>query len=350
MELGGSSLPHSQESTTCPYPSQINPFRCPNHFWQVQVVCFLIGLRTYQHPGTICAAWWLLSQWFSDNLLRYLLFYCQMLVVTIHCQLVAVSYRHVGITNSMEQSPWELIASQMVRKFPVLRNPRSLLWSQEPITCPHSEPYEPSSHSPSVFLSDPFKYYPLTMPKSLKWSLFFRFCHNNNVHIFLLPSEVPWSDHSSMPHGLSVWGTLIWSLQSYLVSSTNHEAPHAFFFLWSLLFHLRSKSLPQCHILVCCLCPSHKVRAQVTCPYKRSKMTWHVCRGSLNDEAGLSWWGWPAFHWYVIHLSADFTSEWLSSLWSVDDGKKTAVLQQLEGQDTDFVPCRQFIWSLWQTN
>jgi len=31
MELGG-SLPHSQESTTCPYSSQINPFLCPSHF------------------------------------------------------------------------------------------------------------------------------------------------------------------------------------------------------------------------------------------------------------------------------------------------------------------------------
>jgi len=30
MELGG-SLPHSQEYTTCPYPSQINPFLCPSH-------------------------------------------------------------------------------------------------------------------------------------------------------------------------------------------------------------------------------------------------------------------------------------------------------------------------------
>jgi len=32
MELGG-SLPHSKESTTCPYPNQINPFLCPSHFW-----------------------------------------------------------------------------------------------------------------------------------------------------------------------------------------------------------------------------------------------------------------------------------------------------------------------------
>jgi len=132
-------------------------------------------------------------------------------------------------------------------------NPRSLPWSQEPITCPRSEPREPSSHSPSLFLSDRFKYYPLTMPESLKWSLFFSFCHNNHVHIFLLTSmphgssvwgtliwslqyatwfisvryldlitlvcplvhqcKVPWSDHASMPHGPSVWGTLIWSLQ-----------------------------------------------------------------------------------------------------------------------------------------
>jgi len=51
MELGG-SLPHSQESTTCPYPSQINPFLCPSHFSQAQLVSFLVGLRTYQHSGT----------------------------------------------------------------------------------------------------------------------------------------------------------------------------------------------------------------------------------------------------------------------------------------------------------
>ena len=50
MELGG-SLPHSQESTTCPYPSQINPLLCPSHFWQAQLVSFLVGLKTYQHPG-----------------------------------------------------------------------------------------------------------------------------------------------------------------------------------------------------------------------------------------------------------------------------------------------------------
>ena len=31
MELGG-LLPHSQVSTTCPYPSQISSFLCPSHF------------------------------------------------------------------------------------------------------------------------------------------------------------------------------------------------------------------------------------------------------------------------------------------------------------------------------
>jgi len=51
MEDGG-SLPHSKVSTTCPYPSQINPFLCPSHFWQTQLVSFLVGLRTYQHLGT----------------------------------------------------------------------------------------------------------------------------------------------------------------------------------------------------------------------------------------------------------------------------------------------------------
>jgi len=52
MELGV-SLPHSQQSTTCPYPSQINPFFCPSHFWQAQLLSFLPGLRAYQHPGII---------------------------------------------------------------------------------------------------------------------------------------------------------------------------------------------------------------------------------------------------------------------------------------------------------
>ena len=46
MELG-SSLPHSQEPITSPYPSQIGPFLCPLHFWQ-RNFSFLVGLRTYQ--------------------------------------------------------------------------------------------------------------------------------------------------------------------------------------------------------------------------------------------------------------------------------------------------------------
>ena len=50
MELGG-PLPQSQVSTTCPYPSQINPFLCPSPFWQAQLVSFLVQLQTYQHPG-----------------------------------------------------------------------------------------------------------------------------------------------------------------------------------------------------------------------------------------------------------------------------------------------------------
>ena len=52
MELGR-SLPHSQQSTTCPYPNQINPFLCPTHVWKAQLVSFLVGLRTYQHTGNI---------------------------------------------------------------------------------------------------------------------------------------------------------------------------------------------------------------------------------------------------------------------------------------------------------
>ena len=45
-----SSLPHPQQFTTSKYPSQIKPFLCPSHFWLAQLVSFLIGLRTYQHP------------------------------------------------------------------------------------------------------------------------------------------------------------------------------------------------------------------------------------------------------------------------------------------------------------
>ena len=52
MELWG-SLPHSQQSTACRYSSPINPFLCPSHFWQAQLVSFLVGLRTYQHPDII---------------------------------------------------------------------------------------------------------------------------------------------------------------------------------------------------------------------------------------------------------------------------------------------------------
>jgi len=48
MELGV-SLPHAQESTTYPYSIQINPFLCPSHFGQAQLVSVLVGLRTYQH-------------------------------------------------------------------------------------------------------------------------------------------------------------------------------------------------------------------------------------------------------------------------------------------------------------
>jgi len=53
MELVGGSFPHSQGPTTCPYPIQINPFLCQSHFWQAQIVSFLVALRTYQHPGTL---------------------------------------------------------------------------------------------------------------------------------------------------------------------------------------------------------------------------------------------------------------------------------------------------------
>ena len=135
----------------------------------------------------------------------------------------------------------------MVRKFPTLQNPRSLLWSQEPITCPHSEPYEPSSHSPSLFLSDPFKYYPLTMPKSWKLYFFLGFATTTMSTFFLsqvcriVPQcEVCWSDHSSMPHSPSVWGMLIWSLQ---------------YATWSISVRYLDLVTPVCHMVHQCEVP-----------------------------------------------------------------------------------------------
>ena len=52
MELVG-SLPNSQQSTTCPYPKQINPLFCRSHIWQARLLSFLVGLRTYQHLGIL---------------------------------------------------------------------------------------------------------------------------------------------------------------------------------------------------------------------------------------------------------------------------------------------------------
>jgi len=52
MELAG-SLPHSQKPTTCPYPSQINPFLFPSKCWQLLLVYVLVGLKSYQHRGII---------------------------------------------------------------------------------------------------------------------------------------------------------------------------------------------------------------------------------------------------------------------------------------------------------
>ena len=52
--LQGDSLARGpQESTTCPCPNQINPFLRPSHFLHAQLVSFLVGLRTYQHPGGV---------------------------------------------------------------------------------------------------------------------------------------------------------------------------------------------------------------------------------------------------------------------------------------------------------
>ena len=51
----GDSLPHLQQPTTCPYPSQINPFLFASHFRKARLLSFLVGLRTYQHRGNNCS-------------------------------------------------------------------------------------------------------------------------------------------------------------------------------------------------------------------------------------------------------------------------------------------------------
>ena len=56
IELGG-SLPHSQGPPLFICLRQIWPFLCPSHFWQARLVSFLVGLRTYQHPGSEIASW-----------------------------------------------------------------------------------------------------------------------------------------------------------------------------------------------------------------------------------------------------------------------------------------------------
>jgi hypothetical protein len=56
------------------------------------------------------------------------------------------------------------------------------------------------------------------MPGSSKWSLSLRFPHQNPVYTSPLP-------HTYVPHAPPISFFLIWSLQQYLVSSTDNKAP-----------------------------------------------------------------------------------------------------------------------------
>ena len=85
----GFSLPHSQQSTTCPYPSQISPFLCPSHCRQSQLVSFPVGLRTYQHPGIITSIRYLnkckiLSPNQSNDILQHECLYVQYICLTFN--------------------------------------------------------------------------------------------------------------------------------------------------------------------------------------------------------------------------------------------------------------------------
>ena len=105
MELGV-SLPHSQESTTCPYPSQINPFLCPSHFWQAQLVSFLVGLRTYQHPCRVLR-----------NTVRTITTVLQWRIITTNSEVRLKD----GITNAVASPLTILLPSKFPVTFEVLK-------------------------------------------------------------------------------------------------------------------------------------------------------------------------------------------------------------------------------------
>ena len=71
----------------------------------------------------------------------------------------------------------------------------SLPYSKVPATCPYPEPAwsSPSPHIPHP--EDPSQYYFSFMPASSKWSLSFRFPHQNPVYSLLSPICATWPAH-----------------------------------------------------------------------------------------------------------------------------------------------------------
>jgi len=72
----------------------------------------------------------------------------------------------------------------------------SLLCSQEYVAGPYPEPDESSPHLRNLFLYDPFRYYPLSTPRSSEWSLHFRFsdqtfvCISYHSHACYIPPKL----------------------------------------------------------------------------------------------------------------------------------------------------------------
>ena len=95
----------------------------------------------------------------------------------------------------------------------------SLPHSQAPATC--------LVHAPSKFLNMHFNIILASMPRSSKWSLSFRFPHQNPcTHL---------SFSRCVLHASAITRFLICSLEWYLVRSAGHEAPHCAVFSSLLL-------------------------------------------------------------------------------------------------------------------
>ena len=115
--------------------------------------------------------------------------------------IVPASHSHTYVLT-----PWsrvlldKLIGSQLVKKFLHFMEPKvSLPHSQVPATYPYPEPAQstpcPTSHFLKIYLSIILP----SMPASSKWSLFFKFPHQNPVYTSLLPHTryMPRPSHSS---------------------------------------------------------------------------------------------------------------------------------------------------------